>query len=136
MAFFFSPWAGPLPATSLTLLRSETTTRKAPILEVKVTLMFSNQQTVVGGCRHVHFADRAYRPSGCLNVQHRQWLLMPVLVWLLLALCNVGKQHVYNNGQLHWPNGRFGVCGDPWDSNKPLEKAGRVTGRQLRQQHI
>jgi hypothetical protein len=84
----------------------------------------------------VHFADRAYRPSGCLNVQHRQWLLMPVLVWLLLALCNVGKQHVYNNGQLHWPNGRFGVCGDPWDSNKPLEKAGRVTGRQLRQQHI
>lgn len=40
-----------------------------------------------------------------------------------------GKQRVYNNGQLHWPNGKFGICGDSWDASpKPLEQAGRITG--------
>jgi len=49
----------------------------------------------------------------------------PLPHWLPPA----GKQHVYDNGRLQWPNGRFGLCGEPWDKPvKRYEAPGRITG--------
>lgn len=107
MASWFSQWAGPLSATSSTPQRNATTTRRAQMQEVR-------GRRRVGlhcGCCAVYMCNIAQRaPAPHVS-------------------CAAGKAHVYNHGQLRWPNGRFGVCGDPWDlSTKPLEQAGRITG--------
>lgn len=96
MASCFNPWAGPLLATSLTLLRSGTTTRKAPILEVRVT---SPEECSVGpgwaewSLHHLICCCecQAFRPAGCLHVAYLQLLPMPVLTWLLLVLAMQGS---------------------------------------------
>lgn len=48
----------------------------------------------------------------------------------MLSLLHAGKQRVYDNGRLHWPNGRYGMCGDAFDAPvRKNERPGRITGR-------
>jgi hypothetical protein len=47
-----------------------------------------------------------------------------------MSLLYAGKQRVYDNGRLHWPNGRFGLCGDAYDAQvRKNERPGHITGR-------
>jgi hypothetical protein len=40
-----------------------------------------------------------------------------------------GPAHVYDNGRLAWPHGRYDLCGDAWDAaDKPLARPRLITG--------
>lgn len=95
---------------------------------------------------------RDYNPQG-MNAGGRQWQQQAVSAPQLstcitqlktLSACQVerttmkmfcvvrvgaGKQVVYDNGRLHWPNGQFALCGEPWNqAHKRYEQPGRITG--------